>query len=117
MIKTTVLRIRAARGWNWIDQHGTTYQLDLDRVNVARLNMTNNERCILGQAYYGTLRNGFSDGFQEVLKALVEVEPTKLAKWLVDHGFDLVQNPADNTGDTWDRLRMAWIELLEGTAP
>lgn len=115
MISTTVLRIRVARGWNWIQKHGADYRVDLDLVDIATLNMASSEHCILGQAYRGPIPKG-SNGHDEVLKAYGKVEPD-LAAWVLEHGFDLTQASDDNTGDTWDRLRGAWVEILEGTAP
>lgn len=90
-----IVRERVARGLAWIVEHGAAHGVDLDRVDLATLDITSPRQCVLGQARGGTVeatddyrytRSGYGAVLDSVFPGDRGIDAMG---WSRSHGFDI----------------------------
>lgn len=94
---TETAAVRAYRGYRWLIENGPTYQLNVNHINPATLDVDSHRACPLAQA-----SNGHTYGLVLARVRGVYDDPT----WALDHGF-CARDPYDS-----EPLNVAWQRLV-----
>jgi hypothetical protein len=90
---------RAEKGLAWLRESGPIYGLDVDKVNIDRLDLSHHCDCVLGQLQGGYAHVLEGIGFEYAWNFDAN-------EWAEEHGFQHLE------GVSYQDLTEAWKQLL-----
>jgi hypothetical protein len=93
----------AEKGLAWLRESGPVYGLNVNEVDIKKLDLSSTCRCVLGQLdfSYGTVVCRLVNHGQ------ISVDSVARVQWLQEHGFERTH------GTEYHELTEAWRILLE----
>lgn len=101
---------RVMRGLAWLQEHGAKFGLDVTRVDLDTLDVSNGDACVLAQSLGG---DRYYDYWSQYGRALVRIHGERWGHedWSEDHGFIPLSS------DDQEPLNAAWRAILAPPAP
>jgi len=103
----------AEKGLAWLKESGAIYGLDVNKVDIVRLDIASECQCVLGQ-----LGPGYSYMVVRLMNAgAISSDQREAYDWLIEHGFKAAGWFDGATGafasrPQYDELNAAWTRVL-----